>query len=168
MGVLDYLYTYCSQHNIIACFGPKQYDTLLLDKNNLAIGQLILCADLRVEDNLDGALFTGTLVLLRKNEEETKSSLDESFEQKYERRLLYLEGQLKTIITEMECSLDGEVLSATYQHVINQYDLNCDGVQLTFDFKTFIELQSEPIFNVYQELLERISILEQQVKDLQS
>lgn len=176
MNVISYLYNYCDSHAIIPCFGPEAYDTILLDQSNLDPGQLILLLDCQAEENSDnvgGTEYSGTMTLLRKSEDDgnqgygTISTLDESYMQKYERRLIELEGMLKSIFQAIECELNGEFTRITYSHQINRYDINADGVQADFRLTTYEEMDTVSITNIYQDLIDRIAELEEELSLLE-
>ena len=59
---------------------------------------------------------------------ETESNLDETPEQKYDRRLKYLANKLTQILSEIACENQYEIRNCNMRLEINKFDLNADFV----------------------------------------
>jgi hypothetical protein len=102
-------------------------------------GQLILWLDVnatpgRAKGNrLNRIEYTGSISLGRKFDDDgTPASLDESFDQKYTRRLSPLLTLLSDAIKEFTCANELQVESENYIYDINRFDTNIDFVVGTF------------------------------------
>lgn len=160
-GLIDKMKEYCStQNNIFIAGGNdyKAYRNALLDNEEYANGQLIVFAGFEMiptlsMNQLNGLKYTGVVGIGRKCEEKTivqddedtiedetvkeytVSNLDETYQQKYDRRLKSLATQLFNFCQLMACNNNLEITSMTMGEKINQYDLNADFVecQITFE-----------------------------------
>ena len=139
----SYLENYCKENNIFFIPGQEDYRNAVADENVYEAYDLILCSDLTLTPNFydeDGSVtYNGTIALGRKREitedEETVSSLDETFQQKYNRRLHSLISMLYNMINEIRCDADAEILSCTMSYALNQYDLNADFIVANISIK---------------------------------
>lgn len=131
-----YLENYCKENKIFFIPGPEDYQNAVADEDYYKDFDLILCSDLTLTPNFydeEGTVtYNGTIALGRKREitddEETESSLDETFKQKYSRRLHDLIEMLYNLLNEIRCDADAEILSCTMSYSINRFDLNADFV----------------------------------------
>ena len=139
LDFIGYLKNYCKKNNIFFIAGPQDYQNAVIDKNIYAPYDLILIADLtftpNFSDELGTVVYDGTIGLGRKKEDFTTSSLDETFQQKYDRRLLSLSEAIVNMFNEMQCTDDIEVLSWTGSYALNRYDLNADFVVANISIK---------------------------------
>lgn len=142
LDFIGYLKDYCTRNNIFFIPGPEDYQNAVADYSVYENYDLILCADLSLTPDFNEfgrVSYNGTLALGRKREltdyEQTVSSLDETFEQKYERRLLALTQALFGLINEIQCNEDGEILSCSMSYAINRFDLNADFVLANINIK---------------------------------
>ena len=132
LDFIGYLKDYCTENKIFFVAGPRDYQNAVLDKKIYDEYEMLLLVDLTFSPNFDDELgtviYTGTFALGQKKEEDTVSSLDETFQQKYDRRLLKLAEALAAMFNEMQCDGDIEVLSWTGSYALNRFDLNADFV----------------------------------------
>jgi hypothetical protein len=91
------------------------------------------------EAGVIGVTYQGSIALGRKREitddEQTESTLDETFMQKYTRRLVDLTGMLNGILEGLQCEQDAYIDSCTMNYVLNKYDLNVDFVNATVSIR---------------------------------
>ncbi len=138
LDFIGYLKEYCDEKHIYLIAGPKDYQNAIIDKHIYAAYDLILLADLTFSPSFEEfgvTTYTGTIGLGQKREEMTVSSLDETFQQKYDRRLLKLSETLVTIFRDMECTNDIEIQSFTGSYALNKFDLNADFVVANITIK---------------------------------
>lgn len=132
LDFIGYLKDYCKDNNIFFVAGPKDYQNAVLDKKIYDSYDMLLLVDLTFSpdfsDEIGAVTYTGTFALGQKREENTVSSLDETFQQKYDRRLLKLSEAIVSMFREMECTNDIEVQSWTGSYALNRFDLNADFV----------------------------------------
>ena len=144
--ILEKLRTYCVTEGII--FIPsisESYVNSVIDWNEYENNDLIMFAlfnAVHVFDNskLIEIAYTGVIGLGRKCESElieddngdytveTESTLDETPEQKYDRRLKYLANKLTQILSEIACENQYEIRNCNMRLEINKFDLNADFV----------------------------------------
>lgn len=126
------LKAYCEDNDIYFIPGEDDYVNAVNDADVYEAYDLLLVTDLTLSPNfadLDGSVtYNGTIGLGRKCEDETVSSLDETFQQKYDNRLKDLTSMLIDILNMLQCDEEGEILSCTINYEINSYDLNVDMV----------------------------------------
>lgn len=126
-----FLENYCKENHIFFIAGPEDYANAVADRNLYAEYDLILTADLTLSpdygDNFGKVTYNGTIALGRKREDYTTSSLDETFRQKYNRRLLDLVHSLDNIFKSFMCEDDVEITS-TMSYALNRFDANIDFV----------------------------------------
>ena len=129
---------YCNENGIFFIMEENGYVNAVADATMYENNELILIADLRLDVTFGGAViqqtnYNGMIALGRKREVDefgthTVSSLDETYEQKYDRRLQYLSEQICQILKEITCNNDGEIVRCSLRYDINQFDLNADFV----------------------------------------
>lgn len=127
------LQEYCKEHKIFLALGEQEYANYISDKKCYDAYDMIMCADLRLtpvfnEISVQEVTYKGTIALGRKREENTQSTLDELFHQKYERRLKDLTEILVSIFEELMCSEEIYVRRCEISYRINVYDVNIDFV----------------------------------------
>lgn len=127
------LQEYCKQHKIFLALGEQEYANYISDKKCYDAYDMIMCADLRLtpvfnESSVQDVTYTGTIALGRKREENTQSTLDELFHQKYERRLKDLTEILVSIFEEFMCTEEITINRCEISYRINVYDVNIDFV----------------------------------------
>lgn len=121
----------------------EDYINAVISRQYYEYNGLILVAMLnrqirREGSNIIGVSFSGIIGLGQKRENivdeedevisETESSLDETFEQKYDRRLSELMFGLQDFISDFTCEQELEVLNENQRMEINKFDLNADFV----------------------------------------
>lgn len=144
--ILEKLRTYCVNEGII--FIPsisEAYVNSVIDWNEYENNDLIMFALFNAVHVFDNAklieiAYTGVIGLGRKCESEliedddgdytveTESTLDETPEQKYDRRLKYLANKLTQILSEIACENKYEIRNCNMRLEINKFDLNADFV----------------------------------------
>ena len=144
--ILEKLRTYCVNEGII--FIPsisESYVNSVIDWNEYENNDLIMFALFNAVHVFDNAklieiVYTGVIGLGRKCESEliededgdytveTESTLDETPEQKYDRRLKYLANKLTEILSEIACENQYEIRNCNVRLEINKFDLNADFV----------------------------------------
>lgn len=113
-------------------YGNDQYANFEADQNVYEAGDLVLIADLNAAPSygtgggLNGAIFAGAVMLGRKREDETYSSLDETAIQKYDSRLKDLIQLLATSLGEFSCTYRYDITQANFRVDINRFDANID------------------------------------------
>lgn len=144
-GLVDVIRDYCEDEGIFFIYGNDAYANALADANLYASNDLILIADFSCVPNITGGQvvsirYSGLMSLGMKTESVTTgtapntvttttiSTLDETPEQKYDRRLKYLSTQLASIIGELSCDNDLEVSGLNFRFDLNKLDLNADFV----------------------------------------
>lgn len=134
LDLYGYLKDYCEDNKIFFIPGPEDYRNAVADENVYEDFDLILCTDLTLSPNFydeEGSVtYNGLIALGRKreltDEEETVSSLDETFQQKYVRRLCDLVELLVDFLNDIRCDADAEITYCAISYAINEYDLNAD------------------------------------------
>ena len=142
--LIAYLNTWCQSNKVYFCAGPEHYNNIVVDNTIYENYDLILCVAFNMipqygEVGLTGVTYQGSIALGRKREvtddEQTESSLDETFMQKYTRRLVDLAGKLNDILEGLQCEQDAYIDSCTMNYVLNKYDLNVDFVNATVNIR---------------------------------
>ena len=144
--ILEKLRTYCVNEGII--FIPsisESYVNSVIDWNEYENNDLIMFALFNAVHVFDNAklieiAYTGVIGLGRKCESElieddngdytveTESNLDETPEQKYDRRLKYLANKLTEILSTIACENQYEIRNCNMRLEINKFVLNADFV----------------------------------------
>ncbi len=142
--LITYLNNWCEENDIYFCAGPEQYNNIVVDNTVYEDFDLILCVAFNMvprygDTGLQGVTYQGSIALGRKREEtddeQTESSLDETFMQKYTRRLVDLTGMLNGILEGLQCEQDAYIDSCSMNYVLNKYDLNVDFVNATVSIR---------------------------------
>lgn len=143
--IIDILRNYCILNDIFFIPGNDAYVNAVADQSLYETNDLILIADFTASPKFatgTGVIvsnsYNGVLALGRKSEldntispvpeEETVSTLDETFEQKYDRRLKFLANKLTAIIGDIICENEMDILNCQFRLDINRFDLNADFV----------------------------------------
>lgn len=144
-GLVDAIRDYCEEEGIFFIYGNDAYANALADANLYAANDLILIADFSCVPTITGGQvvsirYSGLISLGMKTESVTtgtapntvttitESTLDETPEQKYDRRLKYLSTQLASLIGELSCDNELEVSGLNFKFDLNKLDLNADFV----------------------------------------
>lgn len=139
-GLISELREYCKNNGIYFICGNDAYVNAVADRHTYDKNELILIAELDMDVNLGGSVvqsvtYKGTIALGRKCEDTTTASLDETFLQKYDNRLLELCDLLVSLIKEISCTNGGTVNTLSLKYDINKFDLNADFVAGTIDIE---------------------------------
>lgn len=128
--LLIQLRDFCKKNSIFFIPGPEDYENAVADYHIYDDYELILTADLSFSPDFDNdtITYTGTIGLGRKRECETESSLNETFEQKFDNRLLELSDKLIVLLQELTCQGYATVTSCDASYTLNRFDLNADFV----------------------------------------
>lgn len=133
LNLIGILRDYCDREHLYFIPGPAAYQNAIMDQSIYAANDLILVCDLQFspiygENSLNEVQYNGTIALGRKRESQTFSSLDETFEQKYDRRLMELSNLLTELLLSLQCEHNFVIDSAQMSYSLNEYDLNADFV----------------------------------------
>lgn len=143
-GLISYLSNWCKENGVYFCAGPEQYNNIVLDNHLYENFDLILCVSINMipkysEGGLQSVTYQGSLALGRKremtDEENTESSLDENFMQKYSRRLEDLTGKLNDLLISLQCEQEAYIDNCIMNYVLNKYDINADFVNSTVSIR---------------------------------
>lgn len=143
---IGYLKDWCTENKVFLIAGPESYQNAVADEHIYEDYDLIMCASLTInpmftETGANSCSYNGSIGFGRKREitdsENTVSNLDETFDQKYERRLLDLTETLVAFLEDLQCNEDADIRSCIINYSLNRYDLNADfviaDVSLQFD-----------------------------------
>lgn len=143
MDALDFygkIKEYCKENKIYLCLGENEFANFLSDRKIYNAYDLIMCADLRLspsygDSGIENVVYSGIISLGRKKEEMTQATMDEFFQQKYERRLKELTELLIAVFDEFVCSEEMEMLRCDISYRINSYDSNIDFVSANLSIR---------------------------------
>ena len=126
---------YATANSWAFLYGDEAYKNFAASKNDYITNQLILGANpftatpvITNAGKISQISYNGLLMLGRKFEVSTAATLDETYIQKYNRRLLELSQLLATNIAAFACAEELEVSSSIFELRINSYDSNIDFV----------------------------------------
>ena len=132
------LQTYAAAHSMQFLSGASFNQNYEASQNEYENGQLVLTAEFDAAPAFSAAgkigsiTYTGLLGLGRKFEEvTTMSTLDETFIQKYNARLLELMQLLSVAIADFACENELEVTNCQMAMQLNKFDTNIDFVVAT-------------------------------------
>jgi hypothetical protein len=142
MKIISDLMEYCTDNNIVLLLGDDLYQNAIDQPVYYENNQLIMLADFTmtptiVNGRLVSSKYSGFIGIGQKREateiaedvfEYTQSSLDETFEQKYLRRLKDLFDILIVKVGGFTCDYEYQIESAEMKTKINTFDLNADFV----------------------------------------
>jgi hypothetical protein len=143
-GLVDVIRTYCATNSITFIYGNQAYANALADPITYYENKLILIADFSaIPEKVSGTTvnikYSGVMALGMKTEDNdgviTRSSLDETPIQKYDRRLKYLSTELDSLISDLACDNDLDVSGLNFKLDLNQFDLNADFVSTIITFE---------------------------------
>lgn len=127
--------TYCTANNIVFVTGAQDIREFEASKKTYSTGQLILFCFFSVNptftkgNTISEIEYTGLVMLGRKFEATTQSDLDETFIQKYDRRLLSLSSTLFSTLKSIACTNELTIQRATMQYKVNETDECIDFVE---------------------------------------
>ena len=133
LNLIGILRDYCDREHLYFIPGPVAYRNAIMDQSVYASNDLILVCDLQFspiygENSLNEVQYNGTIALGRKREITSVSSLDETFEQKYDRRLMELSNLITELLLSLQCEHNFTIDSVQMSYALNEYDLNADFV----------------------------------------
>jgi hypothetical protein len=153
-GLIDKLSDYALEKGWLFFNGDNYYTNIDADVE-IADNQFVLRVNLNAVPTRSGGNrtntinYTGLIALGRKREvvsgqETTEASLDESFEQKYNRRLKEMINTLSVDMGEFACANGCQILTENYIYDVNQFDTNIDFVVGQFNIEQFAFDYIEP------------------------
>ena len=133
LNLIGILRDYCDREHLYFIPGSSAYQNAIMDQSVYTANDLILVCDLQFspvfgENSLNDVQYNGTIALGRKREATSVSTLDETFEQKYDRRLMELSNLLTELLLSLQCEHNFVIDSAQMSYSLNEYDLNGDFV----------------------------------------
>jgi hypothetical protein len=133
LNLIGILRDYCNREHLYFIPGSDAYRNAIMDQSIYAANDLILVCDLQFspvfgENSLNEVQYNGTIALGRKREIASVATLDETFEQKYDRRLMELSNLLTELLLSLQCEHNFVIDSAQMSYALNEYDLNADFV----------------------------------------
>ena len=136
------LKTYAEENNMAFLYGDEFHRNYELTKNDILVDQLILGSDpflaepsITQSGKLESIIYRGLIMLGRKYEQSTKSSLDETYLQKYTNRLKELMQLLSTHLIAFCCDNELTIESSQFELIINSLDENVDFVVCSITLK---------------------------------
>lgn len=138
--IIGALKTYAENQGWAFLSGQSWYQNYEASQHEYTDGQLVLGVDFdsiptRRAGTISEISYSGTLILGRKfDSDETPSSLDETFIQKYEARLLELTTLLSNMINAFSCEHELDVTGENIRMDLNKFDTNIDFVVETLTF----------------------------------
>lgn len=135
---IGYLQNWCNANNIYLISGPESYQNAVVDWSIYENFDLIMCISTEIipqfgdQGGIESVTYQGNIGLGRKREiidgEQTISSLDETFQQKYNSRLQELTEKLALFFENLQCEEDAYIDRCVMSYALNKYDLNADFV----------------------------------------
>jgi hypothetical protein len=129
------LRTFAQSKGWVFFCGDKVFQNIEASKHNFQKNQLILgCSPFSAIPNftngykIDTITYKGLILLGRKFESSTESNLDETFEQKHDRRLLELSQMLALNLALFACDNELTLSQPQFDLEINSLDENIDFV----------------------------------------
>jgi hypothetical protein len=136
------LSTYAAANSMVFLSGANFYQNYEASQAEYELGQLVLTAEFDASVQFSrgftvGSItYSGIMALGRKFEDDadTHSNLDETFHQKYDRRLYDLMSLMVTQIASFACANELEVTQCQFKMDLNKFNTNIDFVaaQITF------------------------------------
>ncbi len=146
VDIVDLIETQATGLGYNFAYGPRpflNYETTLKDLKNGKVTVLMLPeverqAYLSERPTPSYSEFSLFLQFARKWESgnATKSKLDETYDQKYERRLKDLKTTAKSFVKQLACENNFKLVSSSMQGEINLYASNVDAINCEFVLKT--------------------------------
>jgi hypothetical protein len=140
--IIGELKTYATARLYVFLTGNNFYQNYEVNINTLGVGQYVLACDFTSspEYNLSkikSITYQGFIMLgLKFNATGgTLANLDETFYQKYTRRLLTLHTALSAFLITFACDNELDILTCNMSNVINDFDDNIDFVKAEITFK---------------------------------
>jgi len=144
-GLHTALSGYCADNGILFIPGTNAYvnasqtidNTEFSDGNNQILIADFTAAPVIVNGVIQETTYAGLLALGQVidydelGDESTRATLDETYQQKIDRRLLDLSNDLATLIGVVACDNELDITNLLFKLDINQFDLNADFVAAT-------------------------------------
>lgn len=135
------LRTYAAANSMQFLSGAQWNQNYEASQKDYENGQLVLTVDFEAVPvfsrgyKISEIRYEGVIALGRKFEETpTMSSLDETFIQKYDNRLLDLMTMLSNAISDFACDNELEVLNVRMAMQLNKFDTNIDFIAASITF----------------------------------
>lgn len=147
MKIYQLLADYCATKNYDFIWGLDAYYQNLETNKSLGVNKPIVLCEFKVSCSVSGPHVThryvGSISIGRKFESveveeivtNTESNLDETFKQKYDRRLLELSEILEMFVTLFSCEKQFKVPQFEYDFEINKFDEVIDFVSALVTFE---------------------------------
>ena len=145
-NLINIINSYCAENNILFIPGTAAYVNLsqIIDETDFSVNNKILIADFTAQPNLvngtvqetrySGLLALGQAFDIEDGTVTYQSTLDETYQQKFDRRLYQLSNELVEIIADISCENELTTENITFKLDINQFDVNADFVAATITF----------------------------------
>jgi len=145
-NLINIINSYCAENNILFIPGTAAYVNLsqIIDETDFSVNNKILIADFTAQPNLvngtvqetrySGLLALGQAFDIEDGTVTYQSTLDETYQQKFDRRLYQLSNELVEIIGDISCENELTTENITFKLDINQFDVNADFVAATITF----------------------------------
>jgi len=145
-GLIDVLEQYCTDNDIKFLYGDNFYQNIEASSYEYEADQLVMGADFNARPvratggKILSIDYVGAIALGRKFETPDLSnpdgvaSLDETYIQKYKRRLKDLSQLLSNIVGEIACNNELETTGEDMRFDINKFDTNIDFVVMSLTF----------------------------------
>lgn len=145
-GLIDVLRQYCIDNDIEFLYGTNFYQNIEASSREYSADQLVMGADFNARPSraVGGKVvaieYIGAIALGRKfetpdvNNPEGEASLDETYIQKYDRRLKDLSQQLSNIVGQIACDNELETTGEDLRFDINKFDTNIDFVVMNLTY----------------------------------
>ena len=142
IDIVNILKTKCELKGWIPVVGAKDIQSYSISQKDLTTGKSALMIDLPkstaiiTEGGWSQHSYTLEMILVRKFEETTKSSVSETTEQKYNNRLFELQQSFDQFLFEaFQCADTAIVKSIDYNYVVNVMSKSVDGVLCVCKFE---------------------------------
>lgn len=140
--IIGTLRTECTARDWHLLAGENWYQNYGADKALYDGGNYLMLAFLNSKPNyskyshLDSIQYSGIIALGRKfefNSKQSKSSLKETFIEKYDNRLLCLTTEFDSFIRELSCANELTIDSIELKNDLNKFDANLDFIAATIN-----------------------------------
>ena len=146
MPLKDIVKTYATNQTYVFNYGTRPYVDWEVINKDIKNGQTIINMLPEIERGLyatnkpnpSQVEYSVFLQVARKwdSGNVTHSNLDETYEQKYDRRLVDLYEDARAMVKGLACQENWEMVSYTSQAEINQYSSNIELISVEFVFRT--------------------------------
>jgi len=131
--IIGVLRTYAAAKGWVFLSGASWYQNYELSQATLTAGKIILAVDFEASPVIKNKKvlqvnYSGLMMLGEKRESLTESSLDETYIQKYDARLLALMTLLASTIGDIACTNELDIQNLSFKVGLNKFDENADFV----------------------------------------